>query len=156
MTASELGLRRGNSILVDASPFIYLVEGSEGRRRSVESFFALAAEADLRLFGSVLVWTELLHKPLRSGATKLADRYRGILADSSRVVLVPVDVAIADEAARLRALRGLQLADAVHVATARVLSVSAILGNDESWRGIPECPPLLLVDELAFGLSSSA
>lgn len=156
MDASDLGLRRGDALLVDASPLIYFMEDSGARHRAVEAFLALAAEAELRLLASTIVWAELLRGPLASARPALADGYRRLLADSSRIVLSPVDVAVADEAARLMALRGLPLADALHVATARTLAVAAILGNDESWREVPECPPLLLVDELAFQLRSSA
>ncbi len=147
---APFALPPGASILLDASPLIYLVEGSPSRRRAVESFLADAAGAGHRLVASTLVWTELLHKPLASGDAALAGRYRSLLADSDRLALAPVDVAVAEEAARLRALGRLQLADAIHLATAVVLRVDAILGNDERWKLVPGCPPLILVDELAF------
>ncbi|HUW40656.1 MAG TPA: type II toxin-antitoxin system VapC family toxin [Rectinemataceae bacterium] len=150
MTSTAFSPPPGASILLDSSPLIYLVEGSPLRRRAVERFLAYAADRGLRLVASTLIWTELLHKPLASGETALADRYRSLLADSDRLALAPVDVAIAEEAARLRTLRRLQLADAIHLATALVLRVDAILGNDERWKLVPECPRLILVDELAF------
>lgn len=62
-----------------------------------------------------------------------------------------MDVAIAEEAAALRARRGLALADSLHIATARVLGAASVLTNDEEWRRVPECPPVFLVDELSFG-----
>ncbi|MDP3180137.1 MAG: PIN domain-containing protein, partial [Spirochaetaceae bacterium] len=99
---------------------------------------------------STVIWTELLAAPLRSGDRALATAYRSLLSDSSRIVLEPVDAAIAERAALLRASRNLELADSIHIATALVLGAAAILGNDEAWRRVPECPPLLLVDELAF------
>ncbi|MGO8692850.1 MAG: type II toxin-antitoxin system VapC family toxin [Rectinemataceae bacterium] len=139
-----------SSILVDSSPLVYLIEGSAARRRAVEDFLGYASGRGCRLIASTIVWTELLRKPLGSGDATLADLYRTLLADSAHIVLVPVDVAVAEEAARLLARRPLEFADAIHLATARVEKVSAVLGNDAAWRRIPECPRLFLVDELAF------
>jgi predicted nucleic acid-binding protein len=141
----------GSLVLVDAAPLVYLVEGQGPRRAAVEGFLELARARSFRLAASTLVWTELLEGPLRSGDAALAERYRILLSDYSRLVLIPVDVAVAEEAARLAALRGLGVADAVHVATAIVAGAKAVLGNDEAWGAVPECPPLLLVDEMAFG-----
>jgi predicted nucleic acid-binding protein len=155
MNAADLALSPGTlppgaSILLDSSPLIYLVEGSAARRRAGEDLLAYASGRGHRFIASALVWTELLRKPLASGDAALAGRYRTLLADSARIVLVPVDVAIAEEAARLLALRALQPFDALHLATARAKGAAAILGNDSAWRRLPECPRLFLVDELAF------
>jgi predicted nucleic acid-binding protein len=137
---------------VDAAPLVYLVEGAAGdpRRAVAERFLDAAAGGELELVASAVAWSELLEGPLRKGEAELADRYRSLLADSSLVRIETVDVAIAEEAAALRARRGLGLADSLHIATARVLKVDAVLTNDEAWRGLPECPRVLLVDELAF------
>ena len=67
-----------------------------------------------------------------------------------------MDVAVAERAAVLSASlapalrRRLSPADLVHMTTALVLGASAVLGNDEAWREIPSCPPVIPVDELAF------
>jgi predicted nucleic acid-binding protein len=142
----------GSVVLVDASALVYLVEGGDGnpRRAAVARFFEAAARGELGLLVSAVAWAELLEGPLRSGDAGLAARCRALLADSSRIKVEPVDVAIAEEAALLRARRGLGLADCIHIATARVLGADAALTNDEAWRRVPECPPVLLVDELAF------
>ena len=159
----ELGLRRGDLVLVDTAPLVYLVEGGPSRggaaapdRRAdaAGAFFAAAEAGGLRLAASALAWTELLAKPLREGDEALADRFRSFLADSKRLYLAPVDAAIADAAAALRGRRRLELADAVQIATALVLGAAAVLTNDEAWRRVPDCPRVILLDELAFELES--
>jgi len=148
----------GSTVLVDSSALVYLVEGAEGspRRSAVERFLARSAASSLRLVASTVAWLELLEKPLAAGDAALADRYRALLADSSRIELRVVDVAVAEGAAALSASippelrRRLSPADLVHMATAIAMGASAVLGNDEAWRSVPGCPPLILVDELAF------
>jgi predicted nucleic acid-binding protein len=143
-------------VLVDSSALLYLVEGSPRRREAVERFIEESTGRGARLIASTIAWVELLEKPLASGEGGLADRYRGLLADSGRLELCVLDAAIAERAAALGAAlprsarRALSQADLVHIATALVAGAEAILGNDEAWREVPGCPPLLLVDELAF------
>ena len=149
----------GSIVLVDSSALVYLVEGESGslRRRAVEDFAAESLERGWRLIASTLAWTELLEKPLAAGDSALADRYRALLSGWS-VELRVVDVAVAEGAAALSAAlaparrRSLSQADFIHMATAIAAGARAVLGNDESWRGVPGCPPLVLVDELAAEL----
>ncbi len=151
-------LAPGAIVLVDSSALVYLVEGAPGssRRSAVERLLAEAETRGLRLLASTLVWTELLEKPFADGDAALADRYRVLLCDSRRIELRVVDVAVADRAAALSASlapalrRRMSTADIIHIATALVAGAGAVLGNDEAWREVPSCPPLILVDELAF------
>jgi predicted nucleic acid-binding protein len=150
----------GSTVLVDSSALVYLVEGESGspRRRAVEAVFERAKAGELRLVASTAAWAELLEAPLAAGDLELAARYRRRLADSSLIVLREVDVAVAERAAAVAASlkgprrRGLSSFDLIHIATAIELRADAVLTNDEAWRGVPLCPPLLLVDELAAGL----
>ena len=68
---------------------------------------------------------------------------------------------MAEEAAALLASRRIELADAIHIATAIVTGAQAMLTNDEAWRDLARdaekkggrgLPRVLLVDELAFML----
>ena len=153
----DTGLPAGAIVLIDSSALVYLVEGESGspRRAAVESFFDQAEAGAWTVVASTLAWKELLEKPLAAGRAELASRYRRTLSDSARIELRVVDVAVAEEAAALSASlapalrRAVSAADLVHVATAIVAGAHAILGNDEAWRRIPRCPPLILVDELA-------
>jgi predicted nucleic acid-binding protein len=151
-------------VLVDSSALVYLIEGAPGspRRSAVELFFEAAAARHWRVIASTLIWAELLEKPLAAGSPELAARYRGVLCDSSRIELNVVDVAVAERAAALFASfspslrRALSPADVLHIATAIVAGAAAVFGNDEAWRDVPHCPPLILVDELAHDIGWTA
>jgi predicted nucleic acid-binding protein len=153
----DIEFKPGSIVLVDSSAIVYLVEdpSSSRRRLAVERFFAEAGSRGARLLASTLAWSELLEGPLARGEPEIAAAYRRLLADSSRIELREVDVAVAEAAAELAsALPGarrriVSSGDLIHIATALVLGAAAVLTNDEAWRGIPRCPPLILVDELA-------
>jgi predicted nucleic acid-binding protein len=184
---NTLGLKAGDLVLLDTAPIIYLIDlpgrfpsspsESDLGRRSVVRFFADSARSgELRLAASAVAWTECLAGPLAAGDRSRADSFRAALADSGFITLEPVDAAIAEETARLMAISGtisdkgsrskrrLELADAMHIATAAALGAAAILTNDAAWRDIEECASadsryggqvyrnikILLVDELAF------
>lgn len=143
--------------MLDSSALVYLLEGESGspRRNAVERFLERERSGGPRLAASTIVWTELLERPLAERDEALASRYRGFLADSGRIVLREVDVAVAERAAAIAAsLKGASRRkfsgyDLIHIATAIELSAKAVLTNDEAWASVPHCPPLLLVDELA-------
>ena len=157
-------LAAGALVLVDSSAIVYLAEGEAGtpRRRAVESFFSRADAGELRLAASTMVWAELLARPLERGDSRLADRYRILLSDSSRITLREVDVEVAQAAAAVSASlapaqrRKISQTDIVHVATALAVGADAILTNDEAWTSIPRCPRLLLVDDIAAGEEAEA
>jgi len=151
----ELGLAEGALVLVDSSALVYYAEGAEGgRRAAVGAFFEAARGGRLRLAASAVAWAELLAGAAGPGD---AGRLRALLSDSRIVRIEVVDVAVAEEAARLMAALGrpartrpaLGFADALHIATAIVIGADATLTNDEAWREVPRCPRALLVDEIA-------
>jgi predicted nucleic acid-binding protein len=160
----DIDLAPGALVLVDSSALVYLVEGaaSSPRRAAVGGFLAEAAAMGARLVASTYAWTELLEGPLARGEEELAADYRRLLSDSGRIVLREVDVAVAEAAAELSAAlpaarrRSLSSGDFIHIATAIVLGASAVLTNDEAWRSVPRCPPLVLVDELAAEIGEGA
>ncbi|MCX7024614.1 MAG: PIN domain-containing protein [Spirochaetes bacterium] len=137
-------------VFVDTSCLVYLVEDAAGRGRAVSAVLALAKERGIRVVASVIAWTEALSRPLAAGDLELADDFRRLLSDSTTIVLEPVDVAIAEEAAALRVRHGLSLADALQLGTARVAGAGLVLTNDAAWRKIPGEARVALADELAF------
>jgi predicted nucleic acid-binding protein len=147
----------GSLVLVDSSALVYLIEGAEDspRRGAVKRFLAEAESRGTRLCASTVAWAELLEGPLASGRLELASAYRRLLADSGRILLREVDVAVAETAAELAAAlpaarkRIVSGADLLQIGTAIALGATAVLTNDEAWRSVLRCPPLILVDELA-------
>jgi len=77
----------------------------------------------------------------------LAQQYREILLNASHVATIPLSCAIAEEAARLRAMYNVRTPDAIQMATAIQAGASSFLTNDSHLPTIPELRVLVL-DEL--------
>jgi predicted nucleic acid-binding protein len=136
---ADAGLRPGDLILIDSGALMYALEpGAGGRaeeRAAVVRFFLEEAKAGrIRLVASTLAWTECLAGPLRAQAADKADSFRKTMADASVITLEPVDVSVAEEAARLLSLPSAPgFADAFHLATATAVGAAAALTNDSGW-----------------------
>jgi predicted nucleic acid-binding protein len=176
---ADLGLQKGDLVLLDSTSLVYLLEGGTGevagkrRHATVRDFVDAARGGGIDLVASTLAWTEVLRGPLARGDAAQAAAARRLLSDSATIRLEAPDVAVAEEAAALISPGGGAggspgLADAVHLATAMVLGAAAVLTNDGAWRAVLEravpamgrggtkgrgLPRVLLVDELAFGLA---
>ncbi len=166
------GLDVGDAVLLDTSAIIAFLEGSAGARAAMNAVIDAGGSGMLKLRASALVWTETLRSP-PSAETALA--YRRFLADSTRIAIVPVDVAIAYAAAGMLAAldhrsgqekTGLKpeyarqsgatpfFADAIHLATAVVGRCKAVLTNDEAWKkAAPANLRVIILDELAATFS---
>ena len=97
-------------------------------------------------FISVVAELELLVRPIREEDEWEMDEVR-IVLDGPGIHVVEMDRVIARRAAEVRAASGLDLADAVIVATALHTDCAAIVGNDERCaRRIREVPYFLLDD----------
>lgn len=150
-----LGLPEGSSLLLDSSALIPLLEADDCRHRALCALFDAAGEGRCRLFASAIAWTELLRKPLSPG---LEPKWRQALSDSGNIVIIPIDVAVADLAAELlrkAAARGGKvpgLTDALHVASALVAGADALLTADRGWKDL--APPALRVVELEYFAAS--
>lgn len=134
----------GQIIGLDTAPVIYYIEEHPTYLPLVTSFFAAVAQGDVAVVTSVITLLEVLIQPLRRGATSLAAQYREVLLMSQGITLHTVSVAIAEEAARLRAAYGLRTPDAIQVATAIAGGASAFLTNDARLSLIPDIRIVLL------------
>lgn len=97
---------------------------------------------------SALSRAEMLVRPLKGGEPDVAEDYRRVLTTFPNLRLVDVDRAVAGLAARLRALQGLQLPDAIQAATAIVCGATAMVANDPVFRRV-KGGEILLLGEVA-------
>ena len=86
---------------------------------------------------------------MRRGNPRLVDEYRRVLLNANHIDTLPVSKAIAEEAARLRAVHNLRTPDAVQLATAITAGASSFLTNDTRLAGLPE-PKILLLNRLVM------
>ena len=82
---------------------------------------------------SWITFAEALVKPLQTGNTVEEAGYRAFFVPSSNFEIRPVDQAISDQAASLRASQGFILPDAIHIATGMAAGCTHYLTGDAKW-----------------------
>jgi len=87
---------------------------------------------------------ELLVGPLRASHT--VEEYLDFLQRFSNLECVPVDIAVAEQAAILRARHGIKPPDALIIGTAVAARADAIVTNDGAWLKVSPKPVVLLGD----------
>lgn len=111
---------RGHEAYLDSNVIIYAFEGAEpAALRSLRALFADLASGATGARTSLLTRAEVLVRPLRERQDELAAAYRELLSGTRDVAVQPIDAAVVDRAAALRASHhALHLPDALHLATA--------------------------------------
>ena len=135
---------------VDANCLIYVVEGSNPARQEwlVREVFLNPGCATVI---DSLTIAELLVKPLRELRSAEVMETRHAIEQMPRLSVLPIDTALAVEAARIRATTGLKLPDAVHLAAAVAGGAQAFLTNDAGFKRASAFLPVLILDELIAG-----
>ncbi len=108
----------GQIVGLDTAPLIYYFEDRAPHADILEPFFQSFDKGSLRVVTSMITLTEVLVHPLRNANEKLASEYHDVLLSHPHVMAVPVNSAIAQAAAELRAEWNLKTADAIQLATA--------------------------------------
>ena len=135
-----------SKLYVHSTPLIYYVEEHFVYEDRMEQILNLVENTSLEAVSSVLTLSEVLVVPVRTGAHRLAQRYRSILTDREYCTLVPISEDIAIEAASIRARYRTSTQDALHIATAIEMGCDAILTNDYQLRVVQELDILVLDD----------
>jgi predicted nucleic acid-binding protein len=100
----------------------------------------------IQLYTTTLTLTEVLTKPLKAGDAALVKTYREFLLETNGLELIPLNTAVSEHAADLRARYNLRTPDAVQVATAIETRCQAFLTNDNTLRRVTELSILILDD----------
>ena len=134
MTVAEV-CRRHRRIAVDANVLVYVLDASE-RRAGVGRAFLDAFEAGTtRGVMSTLGLAEITAGPARTSDPAELERYVDEARSIKGLDFQPVTAEIAVDAGILRGVRGLRLADAIHLASARAAGATAFVTNDRRLRG---------------------
>jgi predicted nucleic acid-binding protein len=118
------------SIFWDTNLFIYLLEDSPKFGPAVDALRRRMLRRNDRLFTSAMTVGEVLVKPLTTGNTALADRYRAIFGGPHLTVL-PFDLAAAEAYAHIRQDRTVGPADAIQLACAESAQADLFITNDD-------------------------
>ncbi len=117
-------------LLVDSAPIIYLLENHMQLAARFAPLFEAHTAGRVRFSVTTITIAEVLTGPLKAGDDALALRYRAVL-ETWRPV--PLDIDIAERAARLRASLGLRLPDAVQAASALAINAAALVTYDRDF-----------------------
>lgn len=144
----QLNIPDSSTVYIDTSVIIYSVEKVPNYDLLLETLWQKLQANEVRVFSSELTLLETLVLPLRSANVKLVNDYEQLLL-SSNMQLVPIDLAVLREAARLRATTNLKTPDAIHAATALSEGCTIFLTNDSQFRTVPELFTIVLREILA-------
>ena len=125
---------KGEVYYLDANVLIPIIESPHRLTTSQRSFVAGLESGAVKGLTSELTLTECLVKPLADRDGTAVKAFLTLLNDQPELPVVPVSRSVLLEAARLRAEDSLELADAIHVATAKLSGCSVFLSDDRRIR----------------------
>jgi predicted nucleic acid-binding protein len=122
----------GDRVYLDTNLFIYAIEEIAPFAEQVRSLFQAADRGEVQLVTSLLALAETLVMPYRREDDLLIATYQRLFTHPPfGLLVVPLDVTILGQAARLRADNtSLRLPDAIHLATAQSERCDLFLTND--------------------------
>ena len=131
-TTSSLwgGLLNGDLVVVDAAPLIYVLDDHADFAPLFAGLFELHDQGAVDIAISTIAMAEVLAGPFKQGQAVLAERYEKALGSFE---VIPVSQEIAVTAARLRAMSGLRLPDALQAATALETGAVALVTHDRDF-----------------------
>ncbi|HZS90146.1 MAG TPA: type II toxin-antitoxin system VapC family toxin [Chloroflexota bacterium] len=136
MGSSELDRELGDveRILLDTSVLIAFHSPHERVHDLADHIMSRIENQTDRLRGyySALSASELLVRPIRTSVEHFT-HMQAFLVGFPNLTILPVDLVVAGQAATLRAITRLHLADALVIATGLVAGCQAIVTNDERW-----------------------
>jgi predicted nucleic acid-binding protein len=141
-----VGSLRGSVVGFDTMPLIYYIEENPNYLKMVEPFFEAVERGEFEVVTSIITLLEVLVHPIRDGNEGLAQRYRDLLLETEGLFTVEIDQAIAEEAARLRAIFNIHTPDSIQLATAIFTGASFFLTNDTRLPSLPNLKTLVLED----------
>lgn len=128
----------GALLTFDSAPIIYFLEDHPRYAEHFAPAFDAVDTGRIQAAVSAITLAEVLSGPLAAGNEILAARYSEVLTHAPGWQLVPVDAAIATQAARLRVNYRLRLPDALQLATAILTRSHALVTYDNAFARIKE------------------
>lgn len=150
---SERNSGRGSGLIghqkigLDSNVLIYLLETQGPVADTVASLIDMVADGETHAVLSALGLVEILVGPARFGDARMFEMTADAIRDLP-VRIVPLDAAIAEDAAWIRGASGLGLEDAVHLASARAAGATAFVTNDRRIRAIANYLAVIYLDDL--------
>ncbi len=134
-------------VFLDTAPIIYYAEKHPLYYGLVSPLFQAIDAGDITAITSVITLAECLVHPYLRGLTDLQRDYFDLIVYGANVEFVLQDERIGRLAAQLRARYGIELPDALQIATALQANCTAFLTNDTELKRVQEVS-IVVVKEL--------
>lgn len=121
---------RGARIYFDANVFIYHHDEDAKYQACLKALWEMLEDGDLQVVTSEFSLAECLIWPIKSRDRNAQQHFANTLSNGNQLIVVPISREILLEAARLRALHGLEMPDSIHSATAKIARCRWFLTND--------------------------
>lgn len=128
----------------DTAPFIYFVERHPSYLAVMREIIRRVDAGELEGYSSVVTLTEVLTLPMRLGKGGIVQEYRDVLLHSRHFTPIPLNAALAERAALLRARYTLRTPDALQIATALHAGCQSFLTNDRALKRVTDLRVLIL------------
>ncbi len=121
-------------LYLDSNILIYLVEGNAALNDLVLAAFREIDTHKVTLYTGEITITECLNGAYRAGVEELAQKYLELLGTEDFITLLPINIEVCIEAARLGTAYRLKTLDSIHLASATLAGCGALLTNDSGFR----------------------
>lgn len=137
---------------MNAHTLIYFIEKHPCYLTLIRPLFEAIHLGRFRAMSSTLSLFEVLVQPVRARRFDLVQQCRRILLGSPHFELIPVDVAVSQRGAHIRAEHGFKTPDSLQLASAmEYRGADAFLTNDAQLRRFDQLDVVILDDLLASG-----
>jgi predicted nucleic acid-binding protein len=132
---------------MDTNLFIYAFEQHPDYGETVKVLLEKVEEGAVVATASTITLTEILTKPIREGNESLEKRYRLLFTHFPNLIVISVDMDVAEQAAYLRGRYGLKTPDALIVASAIASKADLFITNDQRLAIVKEIK-IMTIDEV--------
>lgn len=145
LTTAEL-VRRHQKVGLDSNLLIYLIDNIPPWADRVAELVTAIEGGHIAAVMSALGLTEVLSGPSRDHDLGRLERIHDEIQAIAGLTIVPLGAEVAVDAAVIWGMRGMPLADAIHLATARAAGATAFVTNDRRLRGSAKLEVVYLDD----------
>jgi len=132
--------------LIDTAPLIYYIQRHARYFELCRIIFDRVDTGTLKAVTTPVTLAECLVMPYRDRSRELQEQFRNLIVFGMNTQFVPIDWRIADQAAQIRAVHAVELADAYQIAAAVVSGCDAFVTNDTRLKRIAGLPVIVLDD----------
>lgn len=136
-------------VLLDTMVFSYHFSAHPRYLPLTTTLLSQIEAGELEGLVTTVTLAEVLAAPARLGNEEAMYDYELFLVHFPHLRVVPLDVALARETARVRAETRLRFPDAVQVAAGRLAGADTLVTNDLRWPRVVSKPQILLLQDYA-------